>query len=209
QAGRHQKNALTSLLNQPGPEARARYVLKRYLRFFSGMKREKMHPPVFFLYYHAISMPYNVITSLVFAIFATIATHKEWWTDRQWAAEKSFRTKKERGASGSSPKSAPSVPCLSNSDQAGQRAGGIGVLLLGHAAGQIGQTAALDRQAHGAGHGDGVLGFGNGGVHQHAVAAQFHGDGGVRGGADPGIDQHRHRRLLDDLADVDRVLHAQ
>jgi len=47
----HQKNALTSLLNQQGPEARARYVYERYLRFFSAMKREKFHhPKIFYIY---------------------------------------------------------------------------------------------------------------------------------------------------------------
>ncbi len=45
---KHQKNALTSLLNQLGPEARARYVYGRYLRFFSAMKREKFRSPKIF-----------------------------------------------------------------------------------------------------------------------------------------------------------------
>jgi hypothetical protein len=45
---------------------------------------------------------------------------------------------------------------------------------------------------------------GDGGVHQHAVATQFHGDRRIRRGADAGIDQHRHLRVVDDQAQVPR-----
>ena len=41
---------------------------------------------------------------------------------------------------------------------------------------------------------------GDRGVHQHAVTAQLHGDGGIGGGADAGIDQDRHLGVLDDGA---------
>ena len=55
---------------------------------------------------------------------------------------------------------------------------------------------------HGARHQHRVARRGDGGVHQHAVAAQLHGDGGVGGGADAGVDDHRHLRLLDDELQV-------
>ena len=45
--------------------------------------------------------------------------------------------------------------------------------------------------AHGFGHEGGVGGFGDGGVHEEAVGAEFHGDSGVGGGAHTSIDDHR------------------
>ena len=47
--------------------------------------------------------------------------------------------------------------------------------------------------------------MGDGGVHQYAVAAQFHGDRRVRGGADAGVDQDRHLEAVDDQAQVPRI----
>jgi len=47
--------------------------------------------------------------------------------------------------------------------------------------------------------------FGDGGIHQHAVAAELHGDGGVGRGAHACIDQHGNLGLLDDALDVERV----
>ena len=44
---------------------------------------------------------------------------------------------------------------------------------------------------HGFGHEDGIGGGGDGGVHEDAVGAHFHGEGGVGGGADTGVDDER------------------
>ena len=49
-----------------------------------------------------------------------------------------------------------------------------------------------------------VLRRGDRRVHQHAVAAQLHRDGGVGGRADAGVDQHRHLDALDDELQVPR-----
>ena len=53
-----------------------------------------------------------------------------------------------------------------------------------------------------------VLRMGDGGVHQHRVAAQFHGDGGVGGGADAGVEDYRDLCALGDDRDVVRVADA-
>jgi hypothetical protein len=47
--GIQQKNALTSLLNQPWARGTCAVRLKRYLRFFSGMESEKWTGVVIFL----------------------------------------------------------------------------------------------------------------------------------------------------------------
>ena len=50
--------------------------------------------------------------------------------------------------------------------------------------------AGDDGVTHGFGHEGGVGGFGDGGVHEQAVGAEFHRDGGVGCGAYAGIDDH-------------------
>ena len=77
-----------------------------------------------------------------------------------------------------------------SADDAGEGAAGGGVEAFGHAAGEEGFAAGADGFAHGFGHEFGVLGFGDGGVHEEAVGAEFHGLGGVAGGADTGVNDH-------------------
>src|SRR5258706_3516501 len=84
--------------------------------------------------------------------------------------------------------------CSKLTDDAGERAGGGGVEALGHAAGEIAFAAGDDRIAHGFGHEDGILRFSDGGVHEDAIGAELHGNGGVRGGADAGIPDHGNFR---------------
>ena len=62
---------------------------------------------------------------------------------------------------------------------------------------------------HRTGHQHRVLRFGNRGVHQHTIAAQFHRDGGIAGSADTGIDDDRHLGVLDDRKDVVAILDAE
>ncbi len=61
------------------------------------------------------------------------------------------------------------------SDQSRQRGGRVGVQLAGHAAGQVGVAAGDHRVLHRAGHADGVLCLGDGGVGDDAIAAELHG----------------------------------
>ena len=75
-------------------------------------------------------------------------------------------------------------------DDAGEGAGGGGVEALGHAAGEPGFAAGDDGVAHSFGHKNGIGCFGDSGVHEDAVGAELHGDGGVRGGADTGVNDH-------------------
>lgn len=58
-------------------------------------------------------------------------------------------------------------------------------------------------------HQDRIFGFGDGGVHEHAGAAEFHGDGSVRGGADSGVDENGNFGLLDDEFDVEAILDSE
>ena len=44
---------------------------------------------------------------------------------------------------------------------------------------------------------------------EHAVAAQLHGDGGVRRGAHARVHDHRHRHRLEDELEVVRIADAQ
>src|SRR5258706_13837677 len=77
-------------------------------------------------------------------------------------------------------------PCFSKlTDDAGERAGGGGVEALGHAAGEIAFAAGDDRIAHGFGHEDGILRFSDSGVHEDAIGAEHHGNGGRKGGGEP------------------------
>src|SRR3546814_20115424 len=46
-------------------------------------------------------------------------------------------------------------------------------------------------------------------VHQHAVTPQLHRPRRLRGGADPGSDEHRQARTLDDQPDRDAILDAE
>ena len=62
--------------------------------------------------------------------------------------------------------------------------------------------------AHSTSHTDRVFGLGNGGIHQHRVAADFHGQHGIRGRSHPGIDQDRNFGLLNDQAKIEEVLDA-
>ena len=91
-----------------------------------------------------------------------------------------------------------------------ERGAGGGVEFAGHAAGEERLAAGEDGMLHGLGHEDGILGLGDGGVHQDGVEAEFHGEGGVGGGADAGVDDQRD--FGDEFAqdaEVGGVLHAE
>ncbi|MNG99622.1 hypothetical protein D3C79_587960 [compost metagenome] len=62
---------------------------------------------------------------------------------------------------------------------------------------------------HGLGHQHRLLGVGDGRVHQHRLAAHFHGDGGVGGSAHARIDQHRNLGFLKDDLQVVGVADTQ
>src|ERR1700694_5125632 len=102
-------------------------------------------------------------------------------------------------------------PCfIKLTDDPGERAGGGGVEALGHAAREIGFAAGDDGVAHGFGHEDSVLGFGDRSVHEDAVGAELHGDGGVRGGADAGIHDHGNfGYAFAEDAEVGGMLHSK
>ena len=69
--------------------------------------------------------------------------------------------------------------CFLSSHHACHRTRRTGVEAFLHAAGFEGQAAGFNRELHGARHLLGVFGFGNGGVHEHAIGAEFHRNGGV------------------------------
>src|SRR5690606_10023210 len=58
------------------------------------------------------------------------------------------------------------------------------------------------------GHKNGVACTGNGRVHENAVAAQFHGNGGIGSGAHAGIHKHGDIRLVDDETQVPGIKDA-
>jgi hypothetical protein len=76
-------------------------------------------------------------------------------------------------------------------------------------AGLAGGPAGLDRQRHRDRHPPGVGRLGDRGGDQHGGAAELHRQRRVAGGADAGVEDHRHRRLLDDHRDVVRVPDAE
>ena len=80
-----------------------------------------------------------------------------------------------------------------------------GVELARHAPGKESLAPGLDRLLHRARHQHRLAGSGDRSVHQHAIAAQLHRNGGVRGRAHAGIDQHRHLGVVDDQAQIPRV----
>ena len=73
------------------------------------------------------------------------------------------------------------------------------------AAGVSGKPSRLHGQLHRARHPHRVLSLRDARVHQHAGGAELHRHGRVAGGADAGVDDHRHFALLDDDAYVGRV----
>src|SRR5215468_8221620 len=91
-----------------------------------------------------------------------------------------------------------------------KRAARGGVELLFHAPCFVREAAGLDGEFHGASHLHGVFRGGDGGVHQHAIGSQLHGNSGVAGGADTGIDDHGYFvNHLAENAEVGRVLYAK
>ena len=76
------------------------------------------------------------------------------------------------------------------------RAAGGRVHLSGDAARQTGETSRKHGVLHGLGHDNGLPRAGNGGVHQHAVGSQLHGEGRVGRGAHAGVYDERHARKL-------------
>src|SRR6266478_4475708 len=98
----------------------------------------------------------------------------------------------------------------SSANHTAQWAGGGSVEALGHAAGEVGFAAGDDGIAHGFGHEDGVLGFGNGGVHEDAIGAKLHGNSGVGSRAHAGIDDHGNfSDAFAEDAEVGGILHAE
>jgi len=86
-----------------------------------------------------------------------------------------------------------------SADDAGEGGGGGGVEALGHAAGEEGLVAGDDGVAHGFSHEHCVGGFGDGGVHENAIGAEFHGHSGIGGSADARV--HDHGNLGDAFAE--------
>src|SRR5690606_18371677 len=82
------------------------------------------------------------------------------------------------------------------------RAGISAVVLARDATSQEGFAACLHGELHGGGHEHWVARAGDCGVHEYAVAAQLHGNGGVGGSTYSGIHQHGHLSLVDDEAQV-------
>ena len=70
---------------------------------------------------------------------------------------------------------------------------------------RAGQPARLDRVPHRRGHPRRVVGPGDRAGEQHRVAAELHRQRRVRGGADAGVEDHRHVDALPDQPDVVRV----
>jgi hypothetical protein len=64
------------------------------------------------------------------------------------------------------------------------------------------EPAGLDRQAHGARHPRGILGPRDRAGQQDPVAAELHGHRCVRRRADPGVEDHRNARALEDESQV-------
>ena len=79
----------------------------------------------------------------------------------------------------------------------------------GDSAGEKSEPARDDCVLHRLRHRHRMLGACDGGVHQHAVGAQFHRERGIRRRADAGIHDHRHLRELADDPDVVGVLNAE
>src|SRR5262245_26289381 len=84
---------------------------------------------------------------------------------------------------------------LGRRDSSFHRAARGSVELFGNAPAQVRQSPGLATVAHGPRHAHGILGAGNRGVEQHAVAAEFHRGRHVAGGADAGVHDHRIVRV--------------
>lgn len=69
-----------------------------------------------------------------------------------------------------------------------ERRGGRSCFLRGDDAGAVGFTPGIDALGKSFSHLDRVSSFGDGGVQEHGVISHLHGGGGVRRGADPGVD---------------------
>src|SRR5829696_5810023 len=77
----------------------------------------------------------------------------------------------------------------------------LGMRELGNSTGEPRQPTAFDGGAHALGHHHRVARLRYRGVEQHRRAAKLHRKSGVRGGADAGIEHHRHRRARADELD--------
>jgi hypothetical protein len=77
-----------------------------------------------------------------------------------------------------------------------------------HASGEEGLTTGDDGMAHRRRHQHRIARMGDCGIHQHAVAAEFHRHGGIGRGADAGIDDDRHAGFGDDDLQVPRIQDA-
>ena len=83
------------------------------------------------------------------------------------------------------------------------------MLALGDASSAAGEAACFDGVAHGSGHGFWVLAAVDRASEKHAGAAELHGEGGVGGGADAGVDKHGHMCAGADELEVVWVEDAQ
>ena len=86
--------------------------------------------------------------------------------------------------------------------EAGQRTRGTGDSLSRRQAGFVSRAASFDRHPKRDRHADRVFRDGDGGVDERRVGAYFHRFGRVAGRADPRVHHYRHRRLLDNDADL-------
>jgi voltage-gated sodium channel len=107
------------------------------------------------------------------------------------------------------PSCAPSEPAIRVSQSLPGWAGGLGPEALGDAAGQAGEAASGDGVAHGGGHAFGVVGSGDRGGQEDGRAAQFHCQGGIRRGADAGVEHDGDAGAGDDQLEVVGVADAQ
>ncbi len=79
----------------------------------------------------------------------------------------------------------------------------------GYAPGPCRESPRPHAGCHGRRHEGGILGPGDRGCEQHGVAAEFHGQRRVGGGADPGVEDDGNLGLGDDQLDVVAVADSQ
>src|SRR4051794_7246452 len=84
----------------------------------------------------------------------------------------------------------------------------LGMRELGDSTGEPRQPAALDGGPHALRHHHWIARLRHRRVEQHRRAAELHRKSGVRGGADAGIEHHRHRRARANELDQMRIAYT-
>ena len=93
-------------------------------------------------------------------------------------------------------------------NQSGKRRTGVGIKPFAHTPGQICLPTGNHRMTHGPRHLQRILAS-RLPYSSARLATKLHGNGGIRGRAHPGINQHRHLGLFNNQANIDRILNAQ